>query len=161
MQRFFTAVPKRRDRRQHIGLLAYSRSLAGQTLPRAITFTAALYSLGIPPELIGLGRTLRDLSPADLELLHEEYPNLSNDTQAAGHYLNRDNLEILAKKNKHWKLVQEDILSAEATLGVSFGPHTKDQLEHQQLSTKVLHIHTKSDLEQVITKMAILRRSLG
>ncbi len=74
MQPIFQAVPKRRDRRQHIGLLAYARSVGEQNVPRAITFTAGFYSIGVPPEFIGLGRTLRQLKPAELELLKAEYP---------------------------------------------------------------------------------------
>src|SRR5207253_5195682 len=48
------AVPRRRLRKLHVGLFGYSRGTAGVTLPRAIPFCASLYSLGVPPELIGL-----------------------------------------------------------------------------------------------------------
>ena len=50
----------------HVGLFGYGRSLGGVggvTLPRAIGFTASLYSIGVPPELLGLG----SLSQSDLE----------------------------------------------------------------------------------------------
>lgn len=161
MQRFFKAVPRRRDRRQHIGLLAYARSSGKQALPRAITFTAGFYSIGVPPEFIGLGRTLRQLSLSDLDLLHQQYPSLVGDLTTAGAFLNRHNLEILAKKNSVWKQVQDDITAAEAVLGVSFGPQTKDDLKHHVLSSKALHTHDKDRLGHLIEQMALLRKSLG
>ena len=42
-------IPGRRKRRLHIGLFGYTRSTSGITLPRAITFTAALYSIRCSP----------------------------------------------------------------------------------------------------------------
>ena len=46
-------VPRRRLRKLHIGLFGYSRDDQEMSLPRAITFCASLYSLGLPPELLG------------------------------------------------------------------------------------------------------------
>jgi phosphoenolpyruvate carboxylase len=162
MQTVFQAVPKRRDRRQHIGLLAYSRSMGGHTLPRAITFTSAFYSIGVPPEFIGLGRTLRQLKPADLDLLRSEYPNLKNDLEGAARYLNIDNLAALAKGNKAWQQIQEDVLTAQEVLGLRLGPRTADEKTHYKLASAVFTL--KDDpgiLTDLITKMAVLRRSLG
>ncbi len=161
LQPFFKATPRRRDRRQHIGLLAYARSSGVHALPRAITFTSGFYSIGVPPEFIGLGRTLQHLTAAELQLLHDSYPSLTSDLQAAGAYLNRHNLEILAKKNRNWKQVEADIGAAEAVLGVSFGPHTKDHLKHHVFSSKALHTSDKDELAMLIDKMAHLRKSLG
>ncbi|MBI2918489.1 MAG: phosphoenolpyruvate carboxylase [Chloroflexi bacterium] len=53
-------VPGRRRRKLHIGLFGYSRGFGGVSLPRAITFCAALYSVGLPPEVIGLEALDRD-----------------------------------------------------------------------------------------------------
>lgn len=162
MQPVFKAVPRRRDRRQHIGLLAYARSMGEQILPRAITFTAGFYSIGVPPEFIGFGRTLRALNPADLQLLLDQYPNLAADLEVAGRYLNRDNLASLASSNSAWKAIQDDIAAAEAILGVTFGPRTKNQKEHHQLTAHVLLAKDQPKaLERFINETAVLRRSLG
>lgn len=161
MKTIFKAVPRRRDRRQHIGLLAYSRSMGEQTLPRAITFTAGFYSIGLPPEFIGLGRTLEQLSGTDRQLLQEEYRNLSDDLEAAGRYINRDNVAALAKHNNAWQAILDDIAAAEKILKINFGPQTKDEKAHHILSTKLLAASESLEQTELITQMAGLRKSLG
>ncbi|ASJ04869.1 phosphoenolpyruvate carboxylase [Thermococcus barossii] len=77
-------VPSRRRRKLHIGLFGYSREVNGSALPRAIKFTASLYSLGIPPELLGLSA----LSEGELEFLGEHYLGLYRDIEFAFRYFN-------------------------------------------------------------------------
>jgi len=162
LQPIFAAVPRRRDRRQHIGLLAYGRSMGKQQLPRAITFTGGLYSIGVPPEFIGLGRSLSALSPSDLDLVRQEYHNLANDAEQAGRFLNIDNLATLAKHNSAWKQVQTDITEAEKILGLRFQPRSVNEKAHKNLSTNVLIFKNKpAELSELINEMAILRKSLG
>ncbi|HAT03383.1 MAG TPA: phosphoenolpyruvate carboxylase [Candidatus Magasanikbacteria bacterium] len=72
-------VPKRRKRKLHVGLFGYSRAFDDSKLPRAITFTASLYSLGIPPELLGLNA----LSDEDIKTLGECYGNFEYDMRSA------------------------------------------------------------------------------
>ncbi len=162
MQPVFQAIPRRRDRRQHIGLLAYSRSMGQQSLPRAITFTAGFYSIGVPPEFIGLGRTLQQLKSSELATLKKEYLHLTKDLMAAGRYLNKANLATLASLNKAWALVQADVATTEKVLGVRFGPRTDDELAHQKLSTAALTLLSEtSTLSELVNRMAVLRKSLG
>lgn len=162
LQAVFEAIPRRRDRRQHIGLLAYGRSMGDAKLPRAITFTAGFYSLGVPPEFIGMGRALKALAPADLDLVLREYRNLKSDLDQAGRFLNADNLAKLAKQNPAWKEVQEDITAAEAVLGIHFGPVTPREKAHKNLSsTALLFQKDRDELTRLIAEMAGLRHSLG
>ena len=87
-------VPRRRERRLHVGLFGYGRTLGGVgevTLPRAISFTASLYSIGVPPELLGLA----SLTPDDLAFLREVYPSLEGDLRAALRFANERHVEEL------------------------------------------------------------------
>lgn len=77
-------VPSRRKRKLHIGLFGYSREVNGAALPRAIKFTASLYSLGIPPELLGLSV----LSEKELDELSNYYRGLYTDLEFAFRYFN-------------------------------------------------------------------------
>lgn len=158
----FQAVPKRRERRLHIGLLAYQRAIGKQTLPRAITFTCGFYSIGTPPEFIGIGRTLSQLPKTQLQILLKNYPGLRQDLVRAGHYLNKRNLATLARRNRAWRDVVEDIETAESVLGLKFGPRTYSQHAHVNLSANVLMAkNNQAILPGLITELAQLRKSLG
>ena len=80
-------IPKRRERRLHVGLFGYGRSLGGpgdETLPRAIGYCASLYSIGVPPELLGLGALDED----DLAFVREACPSFDADLATALTYMN-------------------------------------------------------------------------
>lgn len=79
-------VPSRRKRKLHIGLFGYSRDRGRITLPRAIPFTAALYSIGLPPEILGLNALDED----DLQFIREVYVNFEDDLGEALRYFNPD-----------------------------------------------------------------------
>ncbi len=79
-------VPERRKRKLHIGLFGYARNTGGITLPRAIKFTAALYSIGLPPEILGLDA----LDDADIGFIREVYVNFDEDLKAACRFLNTE-----------------------------------------------------------------------
>jgi phosphoenolpyruvate carboxylase len=161
MQHTFTNIPKRRDRRQHIGLLSYSRSMGAHSLPRAITFTGSFYSVGIPPELIAAGRTLASLSDKERRVLESAYPSLGRDYAQAGRYLNKGNLKKFAEGNNTWKDVSEDVAALEAFLGVTLGPQTEAERRHEALTAKLVKLTDDTEAKAVITEMAELRRSLG
>ncbi|OGH78929.1 MAG: phosphoenolpyruvate carboxylase [Candidatus Magasanikbacteria bacterium RIFCSPLOWO2_12_FULL_47_9b] len=80
------AIPRRRKRKLHIGLFGYSRSMDDLRLPRAITFTASLYSLGLPPELLGLNA----LTKKDIVFLRSVYPSFDSDLKDALTFYNPD-----------------------------------------------------------------------
>jgi len=157
----FEAFPKRRDRRQHIGLLAYSRTTGKHPLPRAITFTGGMYSIGVPPEFIGLGRTLEKLTDHQLDVLLEEYSHIKSDFAKVASFLNMQNLALLTKNNSAWQDVLHDIKYAQRILGFEIGPNTSEEKAHYELSTAVLEAKNKEEISKLINEMAALRHSLG
>lgn len=166
MEGLFAAVPRRRERRLHIGLLGYNRKAGKLNLPRAINFTAAFYSIGLPPEFIGLGRVLRNISPFETKLLKKFYVNFAYDLKEAGRYLNQENLLLLAnggkKESKKWQDILEDVLETEKFLNTTFSPKTLSELEHKNLSSNALLLRKNPDLaRKLIAETGILRRSLG
>lgn len=157
------SVPGRRERMLHIGLFGYSRGVGKVSLPRAITFTAALYSLGVPPEFIGSGRGLRDaMREGALPTIEKHYRNLRADFIHAGKYLNKENLAELAKRNPAFKDIETDVQEMENYLGVELGPlKTKHFIHRNLVSSIYLHSREKEDFSDELEKAAAIRKSLG
>ena len=156
-------LPKRRERVLHIGLFGYSRGVGKVKLPRAIGFTGALYSLGIPPELIGTGRGIKYATDNNkIKLLEKYYLNIRDDLKKAGRFVQKDELSKLAKKSPAWKDILKDIEEIEKYLGEKLEPKIKEEKEHFNIVKK---IHEKIDLaknyQPYLNQLAILRKSLG
>lgn len=105
IRRVSDMVPPRRKRKLHVGLFGYTREVGGVALPRAIRFTASLYSLGIPPELLGINA----LSEGELDELGEVYRGLYDDIEFALRFFNpeiaqRLGLGELVKALKEWNV---------------------------------------------------------
>ena len=83
--------PSRRARKLHIGLFGYSRSLRGIILPRAIPFCSALYSIGVPPELLGLSA----LSGHELDSVRNMYVAFDEDISDSTEYICKENFARL------------------------------------------------------------------
>jgi phosphoenolpyruvate carboxylase len=159
-------VAPRRERMQHIGLFGYSRGVGRVKLPRAIGFTAALYSIGVPPELIATGRGLRAVrDKGGLEWLAKYYPTLASDMLRAGKYLNRENLGLLASREPSASVILEDVDAIEDLLSIELGPRTTEDFIHRNLTSTVFRrLHSESSRELVardIVEAGTIRRSLG
>lgn len=79
-------VPGRRQRKLHIGLFGYARNMGGVTLPRVITFTCALYTLGLPPEILGLNALTLD----DVDYIRSVYAGFDQDMADALKFYNSE-----------------------------------------------------------------------
>ncbi|MDP4007886.1 MAG: phosphoenolpyruvate carboxylase [Candidatus Peregrinibacteria bacterium] len=156
-------VPSRRERIQHIGLFGYSRGIGEVKLPRAIKFTGALYSIGLPPEFIGTGRGLKAMKEAGkLELIDKLYINLRADLLHAGKYFNPENLDMLIEEYPSLKDYKEDIRLIEEILEIPIGPVEPHHYIHRNLSSSAYWTMKQgNDLSDVITRSGLMRKSLG
>jgi phosphoenolpyruvate carboxylase len=156
-------MPARRERLKHTGLLKYPRMVQGVKVPRAINFTASLYSIGIPPEFIGVGRGIRSAKKnGNLSIVEKTYFNFHNDLEKAGGYLNKKVLSVLSKKSQGWKEIQEDVRIIEGYLGKKFEPKTPEEKAHQVFSESIYERFTQGiEMTDLIEEAAVLRRSLG
>jgi phosphoenolpyruvate carboxylase len=146
VQQLARHVPARRKRKLHIGLFGYARSMGAVRLPRAISFTAALYSIGLPPELLGL-EALRE---GDLGLLRETYLNLDDDLADAARYLNPDT-----------GFVPAPVLDAVRALGLDA---VEQDDEHVAVTSEIarrVRAGEHADLSDLVLRAARLRRFLG
>jgi phosphoenolpyruvate carboxylase len=138
-------VPGRRKRKMHIGLFGYSRSMGGVSLPRAITFTAALYSVGLPPELLALN----SLDARDMDAVRASYKGFDMDISDA-----------LAYFNPASGFVPEGVAKAVKEWGFDF----KADEEHLQLSSHIAESVKRSRLEDLashVLRAANIRKFLG
>lgn len=156
-------LPKRRERVQHIGLFGYSRGIGKVKLPRAIGFTGALYSLGIPPELIGTGRGLHEAKQKGyLPVIEKYYQFIKEDLLQAGKFVNKEVLAKLAKQIPAFADIQKDIEYIEEYLGKKLTPTTSEEKIHYGLVAQIYEkLETKQSLTELITESAILRKSVG
>ncbi|MBX6422910.1 phosphoenolpyruvate carboxylase [Thermosulfurimonas sp. F29] len=146
-------IPRRRMRKLHVGLFGYSRSLGRVTLPRAIGFCGACYSMGLPPELLGLNV----LSREELQELKGFYRNLERDFSLAMQYFNPRVLDLLPEEVRKALLRALDLLN---TLSLDCTPDTA----HQEATSRIIRRLKRNDpgrLTDIILEAAYLRRFLG
>lgn len=163
INRLSKKIEKRRERLQHIGLFGYSRGVGRVSLPRAIPFTASLYSLGIPPELIGTGRGIKKAKETGtwptISLL---YKNLKKDLLDAGFYVNKENIADLAKRHSYWSGIQTDIEEIEKEFQCELRPSLPHHKRHLKLTSDIYHrLKTRMDPSEEVIQAGKLRGSLG
>lgn len=158
-----SSLPKRRERVQHTGLFGYSRGTEAVKLPRAIGFTGALYSMGIPPEMIGTGRGLQQAKQnGTLPLIEKYYLNLRSDLEFASRFVNKEVIIKQAKIEAVWKDILEDIKGVEEYLGHEVGPVSEAEVAHKKLVTKIVkEMESGKISSNLLLKAALCRKSMG
>tara|TARA_Y100000310_G_scaffold295544_1_gene327002 strand:+ start:162 stop:1607 length:1446 start_codon:yes stop_codon:yes gene_type:complete len=143
---FSSHMPQRRKRKLHIGLFGYSRNSCGICLPRAIGFAGSLYSLGLPPDLLGL----HVLNSKDLEIINHAYPTFENDFQDAAQLVNIDNLRLFPQQ------IAEQIKQA-----LKLADYKINE-KHQQLTREIMDdFRLKRDVNGKIEDAGRIRGYLG
>lgn len=156
-------IPRRRERRLHIGLLGYGRSVRGAQLPRAISFTAAWYSIGIPPEVLGLHACMQELSDADKRMLARCLPTLPEHYAHALSYYNPQALDMLVQRYPLLKSVREDVEAAREYVGDvrSFVSSSLSAQHHAWTTAAVTQLLADESLTQSIVQSGLCRKSIG
>lgn len=142
-------IPRRRMRKLHVGLFGYSRSVGKVRLPRVISFCAACYSIGLPPEIIGLG----SLSNDDISCLRETYINYESDIRKALTFFN----------DEVFGLLPEEVLISIKKFLDRFGPFDID-VNHKHMTSRIIRAirdGNTASLQGMIIEAAHMRRFLG
>jgi phosphoenolpyruvate carboxylase len=139
-------VPRRRMRKLHVGLFGYARSIGRTSLPRVISFCAACYSIGLPPEILGLNVLTKD----DIRCMKDMHVNFPFDMQTAMSFFNEDVLAILPAEVK-------------ASLKLDWG-YCEINGEHKAITSRIIKAVKDKDsanLQGMLVEAAHVRKFLG
>ncbi len=139
-------VPKRRMRKLHVGLFGYARSIGQTTLPRVISFCAACYSIGLPPEILGL----KCLSTEDLRCMEDMHVNFLFDIQTAMSFYNEEVLTILPDEVKD-------------SIRLDWGSYEINQ-QHHEITSRIIKAVKNNDrvnIQRDLVEAAHIRKFLG
>jgi phosphoenolpyruvate carboxylase len=171
-------VPQRRARKLHIGLFGYSRNVAGVSLPRAITFAAALYSIGIPPEFIG-AKVIEDLTDEEMCTVQKYYVNLKHDFATVSGLVSMENVNMLMAmhpriaKRANMNVdtlrlaltrILADLKTVEESLDLKLGPRTSTHRKHENFTNNFLISYLENEdkeAKKALVEAAKLRKCLG
>lgn len=198
INRIAELLPQQRDRLMHKGSGGYSRSapdISGLIalcrsdigkelensmpaenphLPRAIKFTGALYSIGLPPEFIGTGLALKEarekLGDAACEnLLAKYFPSLASDISFASGYLDL-NVASRFLSGACLKEVNKDIDILRDTLSLETRPEPSYRILLEMMQPDLLQAGKAGncmdeEVSQLVCstfiKMGKIRKALG
>lgn len=159
-------IPRRRARKLHVGLFGYPRSIGKIRLPRAIPFVGSMYSIGLPPEIIGIS-ALDKLNEEEYSLLKELYVNLELDLAKAFHYYSPNSLQYITKiielPSHVYRKIIMDYKYVEDKIKIKENEEFEEK-KHTVLSELLLLCLKEKRIEEAkkyVEEMAILRKSIG
>ncbi|MBW2971668.1 phosphoenolpyruvate carboxylase [Candidatus Woesearchaeota archaeon] len=137
--------------------------LVGKNVDSRLGLSFPLYSLGIPPELLGAGTAVVECIKEGLvKDLERFYPGVKDDLVSAGRLLNKENLRFLAKTGKAWELALKDVKLVEDYTDTVLGPSETDDFLHRNHTSNVFHLwSTGKSCGKDLLAAARLRRCMG
>lgn len=143
-------LPQRRLRKLHIGLFGYARNSGKTHLPRAIPFCGGLYSIGLPPELLGL-HSLDEKDLRDIRVLYPS-PSFEEDLRDALSYFNPRCLSLLSPD------MRKQIEKAVAIIDC------EPNREHIEITSQIIDCLKRTETDRIaelVIRAAKVRRFLG
>ena len=151
------------------------------TVPRAISFTAAMYTLGLPPEFIGVGRSLQEIQEKygdeGIARLSVFYPQLRQDLAVASKYVNLNISKGIVDEEARIDYLEDHALACRfLDIGYDEDESQEEEFYHTLLKSIrpiLLHLvgknrdlfddsnEEKKILNEWIVKMGKIRGSLG
>ncbi|PIQ79281.1 hypothetical protein COV81_02585, partial [Candidatus Peregrinibacteria bacterium CG11_big_fil_rev_8_21_14_0_20_41_10] len=97
-----------------------------------------------------------------LPLIERLCPYIRADFAHAGHYLNRENLDLLATNNQDWATIRAEIDNIQSVLGIQIGPEQPHHILHRNFTSNIYQrLQLDEDFAEDVLKAAEIRKSLG
>jgi len=157
LRELFNAIPSTRER---VTYQKYGRSVEKTVIPRAIRFTAACYTAGIPPTLLDV-EVLAKMNTKDLDTVLSAYPGMLKDLMYDISFFNP---EIASKyiPTDIVKTIKESVDTLRQNLGIEGNINVDEEYwKFASMIASKIREHVDEEVISLIVKLAKTRGFLG